>query len=173
MTLSETNDAVEELFRQMNEEMGLQTPLQGVPPGMDTMWVPPTTPVRTQVPPADPGAPKKKKRVMTRTDPSEVRRKIEPNESPTTTSATQPIQWGYLGDPKEYVNDLFDKVIAPSVFETRSIMTTLRQHIYRRAVGEFAVADLRERGLREMIGLDDIVSVTVKACEKVGINLKL
>ena len=174
-----TNDAVDELFRQLNEEMGLTMPLDGVPPGMETMWVPPppappTTPVGHQVPVEEPRAPKKKKRAVRSSDPGAVARKLVVTEPPPpTTSATQPIQWGYLGDPKEYVNDLFDKVVAPSVFEPRSIVTTMRHHIYRRALGEFAVAELRERGVKGAIGLEDIVSVTLKGCEKVGIILNL
>jgi len=179
MTQLGSNDAVDELFRQMNEELGLTLPLEGVPLGMETMMLPPppappTTPVREQVPIEEPRAPRKKKRAVRTSDPGAVARKLVITEQPPlTTSATLPIQWGYLGDPKEYVNDLFDKVIAPSVFEPRSIVSTMRHHIYRRAIGEFAVADLRDRGQRGAIGLEDIVSVTIKGCEKVGINLNL
>ena len=164
MNRNEDNDAVAALFREMNQDMGLMTPLEGVPPGMDSMWIQPSTAAPVPVPKP------KRKRVRSRPKPPSA---VEKVTTCAEVAPSRPIQWDYLGDPKDYVMDVFDKLIAPSICAANSVMTTMRQHIFRRAVGEFANADLKERASRGKISLEDLVAVSAKSCEKVGISFKI
>ena len=177
--MTENNEEVDDMFRQLTEGMSYTLPLEGVPPGMDTMWIPPV-PVQPAQPIPVVTAPSKRKRVRIRWRPN---RPTEPKESITAPvqmtnqggsvqiDSTTTIQWACLGDPKDYVLDVYDKLIAPNVQGMSPAQTMLRQHLFRRAVAAFVSADLRERAARGFISLDDLVEVTTKACEKVGLKL--
>ena len=91
--------------------------------------------------------------------------------APPLQKVTPPHRLCYLGDPKDYVNDVFEKVIAPCITAATPVVTSLRQHIYRRAVCEFASLALRESATRGPVTIHDIVAVMMKACERTGLNL--
>ena len=176
MSSLEPNNNVDELLREINEEMGLGMlmPNEGVPEGMEAMWIHPAPQGRPTILRSIPIAAKNKKRSPSRKKAnSSIARATQTDPDPVDTDAAPPIQRFRIADPKDCVIAAFDNVIAPNIFGARSVLTTLRQHIFRRAVGEFAVKDLNERGMNGAIGLEDIVSVTIKACEKAGIDLHL
>jgi len=178
-------------------ENGMTVPHAGVPEGMDTMWILPTAPTgqlphppslpTNQVPLAappvlesacrPPTTSSEKPRMKRRADPKRVKKSH--SKKPTTTApqslpkVTPTHGVCYLGDPKDYVNDVFEKVIAPCITGATPVLTSIRQHIYRRAVCEFASLALREMVTRGPVTIDDIVAVTMKACERAGLNLSV
>jgi hypothetical protein len=158
MSNAESIEAYDSLMR----DIGLMTPLAGVPETLeDVSWAPPLTanpPPVTNV----------RKRPHSRKPPA-VSREI--HTDPVAT--LPPIQWTGLGDPRDYVMDAYDSVIAPTLNAPTAMMTKLRRHVFRRVVSEVATLQLRDRAATTAITPDEVVAITISACENVGIKFNL
>ena len=159
MSDQEAIDAIDSLMRDMRHEVGMMTPLAGVPDALeDVSWAPPLSanpPPTTNV----------RKRPHSRRPPVVSR---APQIEPVAT--LPPINWTGLGDPRDYVMDAYDSVIAPTLNAPTAMMTKLRRHVFRRVVSEVATLQLLDRAATTSITAEEVVAVTISACEKVGIK---
>jgi hypothetical protein len=157
MSDQEAIDAIDSLMRDMRHDAGLMTPLAGVPDGLDPSWAPPVAP--------NPSA-NSRKRARSHRPPTVSR------ETQTAPAIAPPPTTG-LGDAREYVMDAYDSVIAPTLIAPTAMLTKLRRHVFRRAVSEVAALQLRDRSATALITPEEVVTATISACQKVGINLNL
>ena len=158
MSDQEAIDAIDSLMRDMRHEVGLMTPLAGVPELLeDVSWAPPLS--------ANPPSTNVRKRPHSRRPPAVSRAtQTEP------VATLPPIKWTGLGDPRDYVMDAYDTLIAPTLIAPTAMTTKLRRHVFRRVVSEVATLQLRDRAATTAITPDEVVAITVSACEKVGIK---
>ncbi len=157
MSNAEAIEAYDSLMR----DIGLMTPLAGVPDTLDVSWAPPLT---ANPPPS-----------------KNLRKRPHSRKPPTVSSETQtepaatlpPIQWTGLGDARDYGMDAYDTLIAPTLIAPTAMLTKLRRHVFRRGVSEVATLQLRDRAATTAITPDEVVAVTISACENVGIKFNL
>ena len=76
-----------------------------------------------------------------------------------------------VSDPREYVLDVFDQFISPGISATTPTMEKIRRLIFRRAVAEFAIEEIRRVSAQHTLSLDDIFNIAISSANKAGVIL--